>query len=141
MTYLLETSVAIHVLRGNETIASRLEALLRGEEAAVSACTVAELLYGVERAVAHTVERDHVARFLQAFTVLPFDVEAARAYAHMEAGMRQLGQRIPVMDALIAATALSHGLTILTADEHFRRVPQLRVENWLEAPAADEDTP
>ena len=39
---------------------------------------------------------------------------------------------IGAMDLLIAAHALALGATLITANEgEFRRVPGLRVENWL----------
>jgi predicted nucleic acid-binding protein len=45
------------------------------------------------------------------------------------------------MDTQIAALAIANGLTVVSADRHLAMVPGLRVENWLEAPPSDEDTP
>ena len=42
------------------------------------------------------------------------------------------GSPIGVEDVLIAATALAHGCTVVTGNErHFRRIGNLRVENWI----------
>ena len=39
--------------------------------------------------------------------------------------------RIDDMDILIASTALTHNLVLVTNNEkHFRRVPGLEIENW-----------
>ena len=42
--------------------------------------------------------------------------------------LRVRGRRIPTNDIWIAASALEHDLTVLTADRHFLEVPELRVE-------------
>lgn len=43
MTYLLETSLAVHVLRGNKDLGQRLRPFIASGEIALSACTAAEL--------------------------------------------------------------------------------------------------
>lgn len=46
--------------------------------------------------------------------------------------LRRRGEPLEDADILIAATALAHGLVLITDNErHFRRVAQLEVENWL----------
>jgi tRNA(fMet)-specific endonuclease VapC len=52
------------------------------------------------------------------FDVLPFDVEAARAFARVAAGLRRSGRKRTArsFDALIAATALSQGLPLYTSN-------------------------
>jgi tRNA(fMet)-specific endonuclease VapC len=57
--------------------------------------------------------------------VLPFDMAAARTYA-------SIPFRRASYDRLIAAHALSLGLTVVTENiKHFADVPGLKVENWL----------
>jgi len=63
-------------------------------------------------------------RFATRVPVLPFDDLAARQYA-------QLPLRPGSYDRLIAAHALSLGLTLVTNNERdFADIPGLRVENW-----------
>lgn len=55
-------------------------------------------------------------------------VQAASIYADLY----QRGELISDADILIAATAITHGLAVVTNNErHFCRVPNLRIENWL----------
>ena len=57
---------------------------------------------------------------------------AAVTAADILAFLERRGEPIGLPDALIAATALDAGLTMVTANvRHFRRIPKLRVENWL----------
>ncbi len=58
-----------------------------------------------------------------------FNVSVAHVWAEQQRGLDEAGQRMPIEDSYIAATARRHGLTIATGnDRHFRR-PGLRVFN------------
>jgi tRNA(fMet)-specific endonuclease VapC len=66
---------------------------------------------------------------LQKWTILPFDEAAAAEYARLRAD----GIRIGTMDLKIASIALVHKALLLSANlSDFRKVPGLRVENWLD---------
>jgi predicted nucleic acid-binding protein len=45
---------------------------------------------------------------------LPWDADISRHWAHLVANLRKKGQTLPVLDSMIAATALAHGLTVAT---------------------------
>ena len=45
---------------------------------------------------------------------VPFDGESGLRWAALLAKLRSRGQSMPVKDSLIAATALAHGLTVVT---------------------------
>ena len=58
--------------------------------------------------------------------ILPLDVAALHAWAQLTARAELGGQRLPVMDGLIMATAQCHGLTVVTRNtEDFRFYPQV----------------
>ncbi len=59
----------------------------------------------------------------------PMIVQAAAVYADLH----RRGELISDADILIAATAMTHGLAVVTNNvAHFRRVRGLQVVNWLE---------
>ena len=65
--------------------------------------------------------------------VITFDTATAQRYGEIRADLERM--RTPIGDAnvRIAAIALSQGLRVVTGNErHFRRVPALETENWLE---------
>ena len=68
---------------------------------------------------------------LRQFKVREFDDRAAEEFGAIRAELRQAGRTIPPIDVQIAAIARRQGLALLTADGHFQKVPDLRVENWL----------
>ncbi|VAW40922.1 hypothetical protein MNBD_CHLOROFLEXI01-1575 [hydrothermal vent metagenome] len=62
---------------------------------------------------------------------MPYDKAAAHAYGIIRAVLEKQGQPIGREDLLIAAHALAADLTLVTNNEaEFRRIPDLRVENW-----------
>jgi tRNA(fMet)-specific endonuclease VapC len=68
---------------------------------------------------------------IQQFDVYPFDDIAAREFGRVLTDLRRVGRPIPVIDVQIAAIAIAKDLVLLTADNHFGNVPQVRCENWL----------
>ena len=54
--------------------------------------------------------------------------ETARTFGKLRASLRRTGELIDNFDLLIAATCLSHGMTLLTGNiRHFKRIPGLNI--------------
>jgi predicted nucleic acid-binding protein len=71
-------------------------------------------------------------RVLPAVTVLPYDVAVARVFGMIRASLEEAGGIVPDADLQIAATAIYHGLEIVTGNiQHFERVPGLRLNPIL----------
>lgn len=69
---------------------------------------------------------------LSSLTVLSFDVGAARIYGEIEANLSRRGLILEDADLRIAATALCHGLEVVTGNlRHFERVPGIRLHRAL----------
>jgi tRNA(fMet)-specific endonuclease VapC len=67
--------------------------------------------------------------------VLPFHEAAAHAYAEIRTELERRGTPLDEPDLRIAAIARAFDLVLVTGNErHFRRVPNLVVENWIESP-------
>lgn len=102
-------------------------------DARISVATLTELALGVHRAADPAVLRLREATLARAkrFIALPYDEPVAHELAALAAAARAAGRRAGVMDAIIAATALVHGLTVWTQDEDFVALgdllPQLKV--------------
>jgi hypothetical protein len=58
-----------------------------------------------------------------------FNVSVAHVWAEQEYAFEKSGQRMPVEDSYIAATARRHGLTIVTGNDRDFRRPGLKVFN------------
>ncbi len=138
MGTVLDTTVFIELeraMRGLPTeqamtvIAERLEAQLgANEEVAIAAITASELLHGVHRATdEHRGRRAaFVEAALAAFPTLSFDLLVARVHARLWAGLASSGAEVGAHDRLVAATAISAGWRVGTANtRHFERIPEL----------------
>jgi tRNA(fMet)-specific endonuclease VapC len=90
-------------------------------EPLITAVTLAELSVG-PLVAADEAEREarqaHLQQAEAAFDPLPFDAAAARAFGRVAASLRRSGRKpaARAYDALIAATALAHGLPVYTCN-------------------------
>ena len=104
-----------------------------GDQQCTTAVSMAEIAYAAER----NGEREVMERIREliasATTVLPFDHDAAEVYGTLRARLERVGVRLDEPSLRIAAIALTHDLTLVTANARlYDRVPGLRIENWLE---------
>ncbi|MDM8558131.1 type II toxin-antitoxin system VapC family toxin [Candidatus Parabeggiatoa sp. HSG14] len=102
----------------------------------ISVVTVSELLVGVHRVdteARHIRRAAFVESILTRVGILDFTTEVARLHAELFATLAKQGQMIGAHDLIIAATALTHGFPVLTADvTEFKRVPGLTVLNFTQ---------
>ncbi len=131
MRYLLDANVVSYALRADRHVRSRIDRHAnRG--IVVSVVTIAALAYGSLKHADPDAHRKAWEAFVTVFEVLAFDEEAARTHAEVRYALRSapIGER----DLLIAAIALPRSLILVTHNvREFRRVPGLRVEDWVRA--------
>lgn len=71
-------------------------------------------------------------RIVSKVRILDFSYNEAMKAAEVLYELYSIGQPIGIEDIMIGSIALSHGLTVVTANtKHFSRIPHLRVENWF----------
>jgi predicted nucleic acid-binding protein len=111
-------------------------AALDPDQLYISVITVGELTKGVALLPVGTRQRELAAwlhgleqRF--AAQILPVDTEVARRWGELTASAQALGVQIPASDGLIAATALRHGLRVMTRNSrHFAASGAPIVDPW-----------
>ena len=132
--YLLDTNVLSELIRKQPDpgVVARAE-LLHQQDCFASEVTLFELRYGAMlRNDAEAFWQRLCQEVLPGVTWLPLDAAIHLRAADLAAGLEKAGQIIGNEDCWIAATALEHGLILSSRNEsHFRRVPNLRVENWF----------
>lgn len=123
---LLDTSAYSAAFRGN---GAAKEAIQSAEELFLSPIVIGELLAGFAGGRHREKNEKELAEFLAVPSVsgLEIDQETARRYALILTSLRAAGTPIPTNDIWIAASAMQHGLELLTADDHFSKVGQIVV--------------
>ncbi|MBI4519525.1 MAG: PIN domain-containing protein [Gemmatimonadetes bacterium] len=96
-------------------LAARRE--LRAGQALVSVVTAAELLLGARS----PAESENLGELIDRLPVVAADREVSELSARLGAYVRRRGATIPLMDLVIAATALWLDLPLLTCDSDFDR--------------------
>jgi predicted nucleic acid-binding protein len=98
-------------------------------ETEVSVVTLAELTLGVLMAN----DEDRPARVATLSAVestwdpLPVDAEVARQFARIAAALRADHRRVPILDVLVAATAIAEQIPVVTQDHAYDAIPGVEV--------------
>lgn len=136
MSWVFDTDAVSEVLRKKP--APQYLAWLRTipvDEQLTTSITVAELYWGAHRSSAsarhlHNIET----RVLPSLRVVAFDVDAARRFGELKAGLEAQGMLLPDADLQIASIALAGGHELVTGNvRHFSRIPGLRINTALAA--------
>lgn len=121
---LADTSVFIAQEAGRPLAAEALP-----DELAVSVITVGELRAGVLAAVDVATRDRRLSTLAEVLGLepLPVDRAVANAWARLRLALRDADQRMPVNDSWIAATAIAHGVPLVTQDEDHVQLEVLAV--------------
>lgn len=124
---LLDTSAYSAFFRGD---ARAKEALSTCDEIYLNPVVIGELLSGFSGGRRRLQNEKDLEEFLAAprVQVLEIDFETSIRYAVILAGLWRAGTPIPTNDIWIAASAMQHGLEVLTGDAHFSKVAQIVVK-------------
>lgn len=89
------------------------------DDVAIAAITVAELQVGVELSKGKTghSRQDLFDEVVASVPIVDYDLEVARAHAKLLLAVRRQGRPRGAHDLIIAATALSSGRSLVTADQ------------------------
>jgi predicted nucleic acid-binding protein len=98
-------------------------------ETEVSVITVAELTVGVLMAndADRPVRLSTLSAVESTWDPLPVDVEVARQFARIVAALRTGRRRVPILDALVAATAIVEQIPVVTQDDDYDAIPGVQV--------------
>jgi tRNA(fMet)-specific endonuclease VapC len=135
--YLLDTNACIALINEEPpAVRGRMQkATAAGGRALVSSIAVFELWYGVGKSTKQEFNRKRLETFLAGpVLVLPFEDADARVAGSVRAALESRGKPIGAYDLLMAAQALRHQLTLVTANvSEFSRVKGLAWQDWAKA--------
>ena len=121
---LLDTSAYSALMRGDERI---LQVLREAEEVCVTPVILGELMAGFMAGGRRKANEELLREFLDSprAKVFPLDEGTSERYAAIVQSLRKAGTPIPTNDLWIAASAMQHGLKVLSTDAHFKKVQEI----------------
>jgi tRNA(fMet)-specific endonuclease VapC len=127
MRLLVDTSAYSGFMRGHPEIKVAIQ---EADEIYVNSIVLGELGAGFIKGGRRRKNEAELKRFLGSPRVNLVDVteNTAERYAVILNSLWQAGTPIPTNDIWIAASAMEHGLQVLTTDDHYQKVPQILVK-------------
>ena len=138
MRVLLDTNVISEIRRAtaDPLVVGHVRAI-GPQDTYLSAITIGELVYGASRLPASARRRDFEAwitslRQTYAARILGVDVETASTWGELTASREAIGRPLAPQDGLIAATAIRHGLHLMTRNtKDFQATGVQLIDPWL----------
>jgi len=130
MRYLLDTNTVSHLIKRHPQATQRLLAVPM-HNLGISAITAGELAFGLAKRPEAVALRAAVHEFLRRVDVLPWDAAVAQTYGRLRAQVQSEGIGLSALDMQIAAHAVHVQAILVSSDQAFGRLTQLKHENWL----------
>jgi tRNA(fMet)-specific endonuclease VapC len=89
-----------------------------------------ELEVGIQQTSKPEENRRRLLQLLRQVRLWPLDAETTRLYGAVYLDLRRQGRALSQVDMMLAALARQFKLTILTTDQDFGALDDLRLENW-----------
>jgi len=132
MKFLIDTNICIYIINNRVEGSSHWIRSAGIENVCISSISIAELEYGISKSVKFEETQNALYKFLSGFNILDFDLNAAQAYGKIRSDLQKSGTPIGSMDMLIAATAISRKMTLVSNNEkEFNRISNLETVNWV----------
>lgn len=112
MKYLIDTNICIHFFRGQFDLIDKFDGI-KLNNCAISEITLAELIFGAESCSNPKKNYKLINKFSERVKILPI-FNALNIYAKEKVRLRKKGEMISDFDMLIAATAISNDLIMVT---------------------------
>lgn len=130
--YLLDTDILIYSLKGHEKVQGNLRKHI-GDPIQISSVTLMELYFGAYKSKKVESNLAKVRKIESSLEIIPISQELAEIFGLLKAKLETAGTPLDDFDLILAATALSRNLILVTNNErHFKRVEGLKIENWSE---------
>ena len=127
----LDTDFLIAILRGKPEARGKLRELDDEGRQATTIVNSFELFYGAHRSRDKKGSVQKVRNLLERLDVLPLSMEFSERAGENAAYLASQGESVDFRDAMIAAVAVSNGLTLVTNNKnHFSRFRGLELESW-----------
>jgi predicted nucleic acid-binding protein len=124
---LLDTSAYVELYGGNP---AAVDLIGKAGEIIINPVFLGEVRSGLITGIHSEKRRAHLESFLALDRVgfVPIDQATSDIYAEAAIFLRNAGTPVPTNDLWLAASAIQHGLKVITTDRHFLKIPQVMKE-------------
>lgn len=131
MKYMLDTNTCIYLIKQKpEKVLRHFKTHTVGD-IGISAITLAELRFGVEKSQQIQNNRQALEEFILSLEIADFDERAAMTYGAVRTALEKAGTPVGSMDMLIGAHALGLDVTLVTnTTREFKQIKKLKVVDW-----------
>ena len=125
--FLLDTNVIIALFAKEPVVHERLS---NADEVFVPCIALGEMYFGAYKSLRIKENLARINEFVLNSTVLACDTDTAKKYGDIKNQLKEKGQPLPENDIWIAAVAQQYDLTLITRDNHFHIIENLKIESW-----------
>jgi tRNA(fMet)-specific endonuclease VapC len=124
--FLLDTNIVIAIFADEAKVLRKL----RRATVFLPVTVAGELIFGALKSTRVEKNVARIDEFVSANSVLFCDLETAQEYGKIKAELRRKGRPLPENDIWIAAIAVQFDLTLISRDDHFREIDDLKLTKW-----------
>ena len=125
--FLLDTNVIIALFAKEPVVHERLS---NADEVFVPCIALGEMYFGAYKSLRIKENLARINEFVLNSTVLACDTDTAKKYGDIKNQLKEKGQPLPENDIWIAAVAQQYDLTLITRDNDFHIIENLKIESW-----------
>ncbi len=127
---ILDTNAYSRYLAGDENV---LNALAKTDTVYMSIFVLGELYAGFKAGSREKENKEILDRFLQkpTVTILDATIDTSDVFGMLKNILKKAGTPLPINDVWIASHAVETGSTIVTYDSHFKKIPTIRLWDYV----------
>jgi tRNA(fMet)-specific endonuclease VapC len=129
--YIFDTNVCIQILKGKSPKLKNKLQNISNSEVSIPSVVKFELFYGAYKSNNPDKSLSMIKGFASMFEIINFTSEIAEHCGQIRATLEKVGTPIGPYDLIIAATAISENLILVTNNtREFERVNNIQLEDW-----------
>jgi len=128
---ILDSSFLIDIQNGVSAAVDTIDEIEAGGQVLrVPHVVVYELYIGVGKGTQTAANRARIDAIIGSLTLEPTTLEIVRRAGELEGTLQRRDRAVGAVDAIVAATAQAYNEPVLTADDHFSRIEDVKVMSY-----------
>jgi len=125
--YLLDTNIVIALFGEDISVQKHIA---KAKEIFIPSTVIGELFFGAFKSSRPKENATRIENFSAVSTVLVCGIGTSREYGRIKHLLLKKGKPIPENDIWVASLAIQYALTLVTRDEHFKNIDDLKRTVW-----------